>query len=334
MGPAIAAFERRLAALAGRRYAVALASGTAALDVALKVLGIEPGDEVIVPALAYIATPNAVTYQNARLVLADVRPHDWMIDPDDAARRVTSRTRAIIALDYGGIPADYDALLKLARAHGLALVADGAQSLGASVDGRWTASFGVVAITSFHTIKTPTTVEGGMLFTDDPQLAQAARLLRDQGEDPQEKYRHLVVGYNYRLSDLNAAIGLAQLARLPQLLAARRALAAGYRQRLAGLPVELLYVPPGSEPSWFLFSILVKQRDAIRRFLSEHGIETRISWPLPVHRQPCYRALSHLSYPVAEKIAAHVLSLPLYVGLRPEQQDEICAVLAAALQQV
>ncbi|MBP1467046.1 DegT/DnrJ/EryC1/StrS aminotransferase family protein [Candidatus Chloroploca sp. M-50] len=335
MGPRVAAFEQQLAALAGRRYAVAVSSGTAALDLALAALGIGPGDEVIVPAMAYIAAPNAVSYQGARLVLADVDPKTWTLDPADVVRRITPATRAMLSLDYGGAPAHHEALTTLAEAHGLALVVDAAESLGACFKQRQTVAYGQVAITSFHMVKILTSIEGGMIFTDDQALAERVRLLRNQGEDPQQKYCHLAIGNNYRLSDLHAAIGLAQIPQLEARLTERARLAARYQAHLAHLPIQLPCLLPGATSTWFLYSVLVPNRDDVQAALASCGIETRVSWPLPVHRQPCYQALVSCSrFPVAEHMAAHVLSLPLYVGMRDDEQDEVCAALEDALRTV
>ena len=332
MGPRVAALEMRLAALAGRRFAIAVSSGTAALDVALHALGIGPGDEVIVPAMAYIAAPNAVSYHGARIVLADVRPDTWALDPADVRRRITPATRAILALDYGGAPADYRALAALADEHDLALVADGAESLGAQLDGSWAAARGRVAITSMHMIKIVTTIEGGVVFTDDASLAQHIRLFRNQGEDPHQKYQHLVIGHTYRLSDLYATIGLVQLDRLAGRLVERQALAARYIERLGHLPLQLPTLLPGATSTWFLFSVLVPQREMVRAALTARGIETRVSWPLPVHQQPCYQGQFEKElFPVAERIAAHVLSLPLYPGMDEAAQDAVCAALEEIL---
>ncbi|MFV9506196.1 MAG: DegT/DnrJ/EryC1/StrS family aminotransferase [Oscillochloridaceae bacterium umkhey_bin13] len=333
MGPRVAELEQRLAARVGRRFAIAVASGTAALEVCLRSLGLGPGDEVIVPALAYIAAPNAVSYQGARIMLADVHPATWSLDPLAVARQITPATRAILTLDYGGAPSNTPALAALARCHNLALIVDGAESLGARLGSAWSMQAGLVAITSFHMVKILSTIEGGMIFTDDPTLAEQARLLRSQGEHPTQKYVHLAVGHNYRMSDLHAAIGLAQLVGLEQRLAERTNLALRYYQRLAHLPLQLPILLPGATSSWFLFSVLTPYRDAIHAALAADGIETRLSWPLAVQHQPCYQHLAaQHPCPVAEQIAAQVLSLPLYPGMSLVEHEAVCVALERAIK--
>ena len=337
MGPRTRAFEAGIARLLGVEHAVAVSSGTAALDVALAALGIGPGDEVIVPAFTYVATVNAVTYQGATPVMVDVEPVTLNLDPAAVRAHLSPRTRAIVAIDYGGCPADYDALVPLAHDAGVLLLQDAAHSLGGTHRGRPAGAFGVGATLSFHVSKLITAVEGGMVVTNDAGMAERARTLRNQGEPPGAKYSFTMVGHNYRLSDLHAAIGLVQLGKLPELLARRRAVAEWYRHAFAAHPaVTLLPEPPGVEHAHFLFSILLPDRhgrDRAAAALADAGVETRICWPLPVSRQPAYlaRDVPRIPCPVAESIASRVLSLPIHAALTREDVRHVAATLLAAV---
>ncbi len=322
MGPKVQRLEREVASYTGAKHAVAVCNGTAALDVALKTLGIKPGDEVIVPALTYIATANAVLYQHATPVLADVEPDTFNLDPRDVAKKITPRTRAIVAIDYGGQSADYDALVRIARNAGVHLVEDGAQSIGAEYNGRALGSFGVVNTISFHAAKVITSVEGGMVLTEDDELAARARIIRNQGEDPVKKYYHVLLGHNYRMTDLHAAIGLVQFGKLARVLQRRAEIAAYYTRQLADFEDRIILprVRPTNTHAWFFYAIRIKNRDEIVGYLKTKGIDTRIAWPLAIHRQPVYRELLAGAHcPVADEIAGTVLNLPMYYDMTEEE---------------
>lgn len=334
MGPKVQRLEREVAAYVGVKHAVAVSSGTAALDVALKMLNIGPGDEVIVPALTYIATANAVLYQHATPVLADVEPRTFNIDPQEVRRRITARTKCILPIDYGGQAADYDALMKIAEEYGLPIVQDGAESLGGEYKGKKLCSFGVVSTVSFHAAKVITSVEGGMVLTDDDDLAKRARIIRNQGEDPVNKYHHALLGHNYRMTDLHAAFGLAQFRRLSEVLRKRAELADYYTKHLTELEgdITLPYVNPGHKHAWFFYPVLVENREAVVNYLTAKGIDTRIAWPLPIHHQPLYRKFFEgAQYPIAERIAATVLNLPMYYGMAESEMRYIVMHLKDAI---
>jgi len=336
MGPKVQRLEREVAAYVGVKHGIAVSSGTAALDVALKALGIGPGEEVIVPAFTYIATANAVVYQHAVPVLADVEPETFNLDPEDVARRLTPKTRGVMPIDYGGQAADYDALMRIAKAHGLHLIEDGAQSLGGAFRGRPLCSFGEISTVSFHAAKIITSVEGGMVLTNNDALAERARIIRNQGEDPTQKYLHPLLGHNYRMTDLHAAVGLTQFGRLREMLRRRAEIAAFYTAALSSLgeAITVPIVKPGNTPAWFFYPILVERRDEVARYLKTKGIDTRIAWPLPIHQQPYYqrRLGGALCYPVAERIAATVLNLPLYVQMSEEELKYVVVHLRDAIE--
>jgi dTDP-4-amino-4,6-dideoxygalactose transaminase len=333
-GPRVERFEQEMARRADRKFAVAVSNGTAALDVALRVLGIGRTDEVIVPALSYVATASAVAIVGAKPVFVDVDRRNLGLDPRLAADRVTHRTRAILCTDHGGNSCDYTQLTALAQRHHLPLILDGAQSIGATFNGKPALSYGLISTTSFHAAKTITTVEGGMLFTDDPSLARRMRIIRSQGEDPQRKYHHIELGHNFRMTELQAAIGLAQVTKLDALLADRQTLASRYRQEFAALGLPIPPGIPGGGNSYFLFSLLAPQRDAIAARLKEQGIETRICYPLPLYHQPIFQSDDKPFCPVTEETCNSILNPPMFFGLTHAQQRRIAAELRAALEEV
>lgn len=336
MGPKVRALESLLAQYLGVAHAVVVSSGTAALDVALKALRIGPGDEVIVPAFTYIATANAVTYQAATPVMVDVEPRTLNIDPAAVRAALTARTRCVVAIDYGGSLAAYDELERIARDAGVALLQDAAHSFGGSLQGRRPGAFGVGATLSFHVAKVFTTIEGGAFVTADPVLAEAARSLRNQGEVAGEKYRFSAIGANHRMSDLHAAIGVAQFTKLERLLAARREVVRLYRMMLDGVPgLVVPHEQPDTEHAWFLFSVRFADRDARDRaasMLDAAGVETRICWPAAVYAQPAYAGRGPVTpCPHAERAAATVLSLPLHAALTRDDVALVCTTVRAAL---
>jgi dTDP-4-amino-4,6-dideoxygalactose transaminase len=332
-GARVRALEERVGTLTDCGHCVAVNSGTAALDVALKLMDVGPGDEVIVPAFAYIASANAILYQGATPVFADVEPETLNLDPKAAERQVTDRTKGIIALDYGGHGADWQTLRALARERGLFLVEDAAPAFGGAYRGRALGTMGDVGITSFHTAKIFTCIEGGMVFCRDGEQAEHARMIRSQGESPKAKYVHHVLGHNYRLSDVHAAVGLAQLGRYDEVRHRRAEAAAYYTERLSTVEgVRVPLVLSGHRHAWFLYSVRVPTRDAVRRRLAEAGIETNVSWPQPVYEQDPYKRFFRETCPVAEETCRSVLGLPLYFELKRDDQDLVVASLARALE--
>lgn len=332
-GPRVQELEERVKALTGNPYCVAVSSGTAALDIALKLMGVVPGDEVIVPAFAYIASANAILYQGATPVFADIEPETLNIDPADARKKVTERTKGIIALDYAGQGSDWNALRSLAKDQGLFLVEDAAPGFGGAYQARALGTLGDVGITSFHAAKIFTTIEGGMVFCHTKEDAERARIMRSQGESPQKKYSHPLLGHNYRMSDLHAAIGLAQLGRYREVLDRRAKAAAYYSERLS--VVKEVHVPrvlPGNKHAWFLYPVRVPGRDAVHARLAEAGIETNISWPYPVYEQPIFKPFFKQTCPAAEETCQSVLCLPLYFKLTQAEQDEVIDALVSAVR--
>jgi perosamine synthetase len=333
MGPMVERFEHQLAERLGVRHVVTCSSGTTALHLALVALGVGPGDEVIVPNLTFVATANAVHYTGARVVLVDVLPETWCLDPNDVARKVNERTKAIIPVHIYGAIADLRALAKF---H-LPVIEDAAEALGAQYrdfSGPWSDC----ATFSFYANKVMTSGgEGGAVATNDPRLATNLRMYRGQGtrgNDP--RYYHAAVGYNYRLTDLQAAIGVGQLSHLDEMLEARRAVIARYAERLLGGQPDWSRAPCAqfehNAPWQFTFTVPPGcSRDGLAAYLAEHGVETRPVF-VPMHRLPAYRMPAHRlvdgdgdrTFPVASRLADTGISLPTYPTLTLAEVDGVC----------
>ena len=331
-GPYVRRFEEAFGRLCDAQHAIAVSSGTAALHLALAAAGLGPGDEVIVPALTFIASANVATYTGARVVLADVDPETWTLDPADVAARVTPRTRAVIAVHLYGHPADMDGLRRVTAAHRLLLVEDAAEAHGARYRGRPVGTLGDIAGFSFYGNKMIATGEGGMLVTNDERLAQRSIFLRDHAMERQPHYYHSAVGFNYRMTNLQAAVGCAQLEDFDTVLENKRRITAWYRARLKG--VSGIELPPSA--TWadnvhWMFSVLIepsRRRDDVTRALAEHGIETRPFF-VPLHRLPPYADEGRR--PVAEDLGARGINLPSGPTLTDKDVDRVCDALTAVL---
>jgi perosamine synthetase len=326
IGKYVTLFEEGIAAASGARYAVATSNGTAALHLALLVMGIGPGDEVIVPSLTFIATANAVRYVGATPVFADSDPDHWCIDPAEIERCISPRTKAIVPVHLYGHPADMDAIVAIARSRGIAIVEDAAEALGTMYRGRPVGAIGDAGVFSFYGNKLVTTGEGGMFVTDDAALADRARLLRDHAMDPQRRYWHGEVGYNFRLTNIQAALGLAQVERMGEFLARKREVARRYGAGLAGVPgVRLQRETAWAQSSWWMSTAELDptfgvDRDLLARALAARGVDTRPVF-LPVHTLPPYRQPIVLHN--AQRIARQALTLPSAASLTAEDQDYV-----------
>jgi perosamine synthetase len=344
-GPRVAEFEHAVARIAGVPHAVAVSSGTAALHTAMFSAGIGPGDEVIVPPLTFAATANAVLYQGATPVFADVCAETLNLDPAAAAALIGVRTRAIVGVDYAGQPCDLDALRGLARAHGLTLIEDAAHALGACYRGRAVGADADLAAFSFHPVKHATTGEGGVLAMADDRLAERARRFRNHGIDstpadrPDWRYDMVDLGLNYRLTDLQCALGLSQLARLPRSLARRAAIAARYRAALAELPtLTIPAVAPDVQHAWHIFPILLAlerlraDRAAVFAALRAEGIGVNVHY-VPVYWHPYYRDRGYRRglCPVAERAYERLLTLPLFPAMTDADVDDVVTAVAKVL---
>ena len=329
-GPQVRAFEEAFAAFAGVPHAVAVSSGTTALHLALLAHGLGPGDEVITTAFSFIASANCALFVGARPVFADIEPDAYTLDPAKVEAAITPRTRAILPVHLFGHPSDLTALQAIADRHGLALIEDACQAHGAQWQGRPIGA-AATACYSFYATKNMTTGEGGLITTPDAALAERLRLLRAHGSPV--RYRHESLGYNFRLTDIQAAIGLSQLPKLPAWNAARRANAAYLTDRLTGLPhVCTPSVRPGAESVFRQYTIRLvdRDRDAAVETLRAAGVGTGVFYPLPIHQQPLYRELGYTDrLPITENAARQVVSLPVYPGLSSADLDHIARAVRA-----
>jgi dTDP-4-amino-4,6-dideoxygalactose transaminase len=339
VGPDIDAFERELADRVGVGHAVALSSGTAALHLCLLLAGIGPGDTVLVPSFTFVATASAVVYLGASPVFVDSSPSTWNIDPDLVEEELTRRAAsgrlpaAIVSVDLYGQSADYDRLVPLCSEYRIPLIEDAAEALGASYHDRATGSFGTSAVFSFNGNKIITTSGGGMLVTDSAEVADRARYLATQARDPFPHYEHSTLGYNYRLSNLLAALGRAQLRGLDDRIERRRAVQERYRKALGGVAgIRFMPVAPYGEPNWWLTCIVVDphafgaDREQIRVALEDVDIESRPTWK-PLHLQPVFEGIPTLGGEVCAGIFADGLCLPTGSALTEEEIDRVVETL-------
>jgi dTDP-4-amino-4,6-dideoxygalactose transaminase len=322
-GSRVAAFEAAFAQYCGTRHAVATSSGTSALHVALLAHDLGPGDEVITTPFTFVASANVIIYVGAQPVFVDIQPETFNIDPRLVEAAITSRTRAILPVHLFGLPADLDALMEIARRHHLAVIEDACQAHGASYRGQRVGSFGTGCF-SFYPTKNMTTAESGMITTNDDLIADRCRLIRQHGS--RQRYRHDTLGFNFRMTELQAAIGLVQLEKLEKFNEQRIANARHLTERLRGVQVPV--VPFGSRHVFHQYTVRVSggRRDAMLDGLRSRGIGADVYYPLPVHAQPFYRERGHTAcLPQAERASREVLSLPVHPGLQSTDLELIVA---------
>jgi perosamine synthetase len=323
-GHFVADFEENFANYIDVSYAASVCNGTAALHLALLALGIGPGDEVIVPTLTYIASVNAITYTGATPIFVDSLADTWQADPMDIKSKITEKTRAIMVVHLYGQSCDMDSIMQIARENKVFVLEDCAEALGTEYKARRVGSFGDISAFSFFGNKTITTGEGGMVVTNNKTLIERSRHLKGQGLANNREYWHDLVGYNYRMTNIQAAIGLAQLERADEFITRKREIASFYRDKLSGLPLQMHLEAPQTFHSYWMISILVDNagvREPLREFLRKDGIETR---PLfyPAHTMPMY-SRNYQHHQVAESLAWRGINLPSWPGLSEEQVQEV-----------
>ncbi|CAD6524298.1 DegT/DnrJ/EryC1/StrS family aminotransferase [Paraburkholderia metrosideri] len=324
-GKYVGQFEDTFASWLGAQEAITVSNGTVALHVALAALGIGPGDEVLVPSLTYIASANAVKYTGADVVLVDSERTYWQMDIEDAERGITSRTKAIMVVHVYGQATDMDAVMALAKKHSLYVIEDCAEAIGTRHGSAHVGTIGDIGCFSFFGNKTITTGEGGMVVTNNAELAKKVRHLRSQGVSSEREYWHDAIGFNYRMTNLCAAIGCAQMESINDLIAKKLQISEWYRQGLAGLPVQVHSTRPGTVHSYWMVSIVVDdpcERDALRAGLRGDGIETRPVF-YPLHQMEMYAAPGE-NFPIAEDISRRGINLPSYPALMRDDITVIC----------
>jgi perosamine synthetase len=340
-GPRVAEFEEALAAQTGARHAVSFSSGTAALHAATFAAGLKAGDEAITTPLSFVATANSVLYQGATPIFADVSPDTLNLDPEQAAARITPRTRAILPVDYAGHPADLEPILQLADRHGLVVIEDACHALGAEYRGKRVGSLAHMTVFSFHPVKHITAGEGGMVTTSDPKLAEILRRFRNHGIDSEARQRQaegqwhyevVLLGFNYRLTDIACALGLRQLTKLDSNLARRRQIAARYSAAFRGIS-EI--IPPSvrndANPAWHLYPIrldlakLEADRGEVFRALRAENIGINVHY-IPIHRHRYYVerfGCRDGEYPVAEDAYERLISIPMFHGMHDQDVEDV-----------
>ncbi len=334
LGPQTCEFERLIADYMGVKHAVAVNSGTSALHLLVRSLGLGPGDEVLVPSFTFAASVNAILFEGATPVFVDIEPDTYNLDPAELARKVTSRTKAIMAVDVFGHPAEWDAILEMAAAHNLRIIDDSCEALGAEYKGRKLGQFGDAATFAFYPNKQITVGEGGMIVTDDDEIAKLCRSMRNQGRDEMGSWlEHVRLGYNYRLDEMSAALGVSQFQRLESFLEKRARVADMYTERLQGLEwVRPPVVKPHVRMSWFVYVITLAeglQRDPIMAAMTEGGVPTR-GYFAPIHTQPYIRErFGDLlgTLPVTESVARRTIALPFHNHLTAQEIETVVAAL-------
>jgi perosamine synthetase len=345
VGPTIEAFEEAFAHFVGASYAVAVSSGTAALHAAMHALEIGSGDEVIVSPLTFAASANCVIYQDGTPVFADVEPDTLLLDPQQVEEKLTSRTKAIVAVDYAGQPCDYDALTAIARRHGIAVVADACHSVGGRYRGRAVGAFGDLNVFSFHPVKHLTTGEGGMVTTNDAELARRMRMFRTHGVSTDHRqraehgsyyYEMVTLGYNYRITDIQCALGLSQLKKLPAFVRRRQEIAARYDEAFSTLEgIVPVHVRTNRVSAYHLYPVRCRldafalTRDALYAALRAENIGVNVHY-LPVYLHPYYRRRFKVGpglCPIAEAAYKRLITLPLFPRMTDEDlMDVVMAV--------
>jgi dTDP-4-amino-4,6-dideoxygalactose transaminase len=328
LGPDVAQFEKDFATFCGAQHALGFNSGTSALHVAMLLLGVGPGDEVITTPYTFIATSWAISYCGAKPVYVDIDEATFNLDPKRIEKAITPKTKAVLPVHLYGQPFDVDAVAAVCKKHNLPFVEDAAQAHGAKYKGKSIGTFGAVSCFSFYPAKNLGACgEGGALVTNDPALAARAKSLREHGSTV--RYHHDEVGYNYRLEGIQGAVLGVKLKHLENWTRERQRIAARYVELLSGTPLQLPAVTAGNESAWHLYTVRSARRDELKKHLDANGIGNAVHYPMPLHLQKVYANLGHRAgdFPVAEKASREVLSLPMFPELTEAQIQRVAAVV-------
>lgn len=332
-GEYVEKFEKEFAKYVGVKYAVTTCNGTAALHTALASLDIGPGDEVLVPSFSFVATANCVLYQGAKPVFVDIDPLTWNIDPKRIGEKITNETKAIIPVHYAGQPADMDPIREIAQKHSIRVIEDAAEAHGALYKGKKAGNLSDMGCFSFYPNKNMTTGEGGIITTNNLELAEKMRMLRSHGQD--QRYHHVILGYNYRMTDIQASLGLVQLKRLDWVIQKKAEKVAYYDERIKEMFNDIIqkpYVAPYATHVYMFYTIRFKNqatRDRAITKLEQKSIETRVAFP-PIHLQPLYQNLYGYKrgfLPITEEISDTILCLPIYPHISREEQEYVLSAL-------
>lgn len=345
LGPRLKEFEERMAKFAKRKYAVGVNSGTSALHLIVRALGIQEGDEVITTPFSFIASSNCILYEKAKPVFADIEEKTLNIDPKKIEEKITRKTKAILAVDIFGNPADWDAILRIAKKHNLRVIEDSAEALGSLRKGKPCGSFGDAALFAFYPNKQVTTGEGGMILTDNKEIADLCRSMSNQGRafEGSSWLEHVRLGYNYRMSDIECVLGIEQLKRMQELTKKRKLVFDLYTKKLKSIPqITLLSASKECSANWFVYVIQLAKRytradrDSMLSFLKEKGIQCSTYFQT-IHLQPFYRQSFGYKpgmFPIAESVSDRTISLPFFNNLKEKDIDIVVKTLKAALERI
>ncbi len=337
LGPKLPEFERVMANYAGRKYAVAVNSGTSALHLAVKALGIKEGDEVITTPFSFIASANCILYEGAKPVFVDIEEDTFNIDPQKIESAITERTKAILPVDVFGYPCRWDEIISIAQRYDLRIIEDSCEALGSEYKGRRCGSFGDISAFAFYPNKQITTGEGGVLLTDNEEIYELCKSWRNQGRGESDEWLTFErLGYNYRIDEMSCALGISQMKRIEEILKRRKEVAGYYKELLGDveeiqLPKELPY--PG-KVSFFVYVIRIKKRDEVMRKLQERGIQCRPYFYPPIHLQPFYKnsfGYKEGDFPIAEKVSREALAIPFYTEMTFEEAKIVSDTIREAL---
>jgi len=323
-GEEVERFEQEWASYIGTKFAVATNSGTSALHIALACLGIEEGDKVITTPFSFIATASSIVMQSATPVFCDIEPLTYNLDPQQLGGNIDENTKAIMVVHLYGQPCDMAPILEIAQEHNLHVIEDACQAHGAEYRGKKAGSIGDIGVFSFYATKNITTGEGGMLTTNDAEIAKKARMLRDHGQG--QRYRHEILGYNYRMTNVTAAIGLVQLKKLGQ-LNERRINNAGYYNQNLNTKIQKPGVIDGVKHVFHQYTLRVKDRRQFTNHLEQKGVGYGIYYPIPIHKQPLFSEHNGLNLPMAQEASEQVISLPVHPSLSKEELKYITEVV-------
>lgn len=342
LGPKLAEFEKSVSRYVKTKYGIAVSSGTSGLHLLIRSLGIGAGDEVITTPFSFIASANCILFEKANPVFADINEKDLNINPENIERAITKKTKAILVVDVFGHPADWDRISRVAKAHKLKIIEDSCEAFGSRYKGKQCGSFGDAAVFAFYPNKQITTGEGGMIVTNDKKIARLCRTMRNQGREDGDKrwLTHRELGYNYRISDLNCALGIAQMERIGEILAKRTRVAQIYCDKLKEIgEIELPQVSPHVNISWFVYVIRLnekfkrRQRDNIIKSMYKKGVECGSYFP-PIHLQPFYKEMFGYKkgcFPVSESVSERTIALPFHNNVK---KDEVCYIANILKQEI
>lgn len=340
MGPRLQEFEDRFAKFIGSKYAVAVNSGTSGLHLCVKAFNIKAGDEIITTPFSFVASSNPIIFEGGRPVFVDIDERTYNIDPGKVKKAITKRTKAILLVHLFGYPCDMDEIAKISKETGIPVIEDACEAMGAMYNGRKVGTLAKAAVFAFYPNKQMTTGEGGMIVTNDAAIAKSSRSWRNQGRDDSGEWlNHVRIGYNYRLGEMNCAVGIEQLKKIKLILNERKKIAERYNKAFAGSDALITpYVNSSSERSWWVYYLRVREcvdRDRVIKYLNSNGVSSRGYFDPPIHLQPIYKRIFGFKggeFPVSEKVAKSGFIIPLFVGMPQAQIKKVCITVIEAVR--